>query len=112
MKCPKCGAELSEDTKFCSYCGEKIEPQPENVPKQNIDNNLDKGVKTAKAVKTLKPNTTGDKKSIADSIKEKGIAYWNSLSIFGKVVTIAIAVFAILCFVGFLSGKTFAAYYR
>lgn len=108
MKCPKCGAELSEDTKFCSYCGEKIEPRPENVPKQNIDNNLDKGVKTAKAVKTLKPNTTGDKKSIADSIKEKGIAYWNSLSIFGKVVTIAIAVFAILCFVGFLSGKTFA----
>ena len=25
MKCSKCGAELSEDTKFCSYCGHKIE---------------------------------------------------------------------------------------
>lgn len=25
MKCFKCGAELSEDAKFCSYCGNKIE---------------------------------------------------------------------------------------
>ena len=25
MKCSKCGAELSDDTKFCSYCGNKIE---------------------------------------------------------------------------------------
>lgn len=24
MKCSKCGAELSEDTKFCSYCGNKV----------------------------------------------------------------------------------------
>lgn len=108
MKCPKCSAELSENTNFCSYCGEKIEPQLKNVPKQNIDNNLGKDVKIAKADKTLNLNTTGDKKSIADSIKEKGIAYWNSLSIFGKIVMIAIAVFAILCLVGFLSGKIFA----
>ena len=25
MKCSKCGAELSDDTRFCSYCGEKVE---------------------------------------------------------------------------------------
>lgn len=25
IKCSKCGAELSDDTKFCSYCGNKIE---------------------------------------------------------------------------------------
>lgn len=24
IKCSKCGAELSDDTKFCSYCGNKI----------------------------------------------------------------------------------------
>lgn len=40
IKCSKCGAELSDDTKFCSYCGNKIEvttPPPiieenENTP--------------------------------------------------------------------------------
>ena len=25
MKCSKCGAELSENTKFCSYCGQKVD---------------------------------------------------------------------------------------
>ena len=28
MKCFNCGAELSDDTKFCSYCGEKMPEQP------------------------------------------------------------------------------------
>ena len=27
MKCLKCGAELTEDTKFCSYCGAKVETE-------------------------------------------------------------------------------------
>lgn len=31
MKCSKCGAELSEDTKFCSYCGHKIDATPPAV---------------------------------------------------------------------------------
>lgn len=30
MKCLKCGAELSENDKFCSHCGEKIV-----IPKTN-----------------------------------------------------------------------------
>ena len=32
MKCTNCGAELTEDTKFCSYCGTRITP-PE-LPKE------------------------------------------------------------------------------
>ena len=24
IKCSRCGAELSDDTKFCSYCGNRI----------------------------------------------------------------------------------------
>lgn len=108
MKCPKCGAELSEDTKFCSYCGEKIEQQTVNQAQSTESGGLDKGAKTGKTVKTLKPGASSGKKSIADSLKEKGIEYWNSLSVFGKIVTVAIAVFAVMCLVGFLSGKTFA----
>ena len=38
MRCSKCGAELSEDTKFCSYCGNKVEmpPKQENVSEEDI----------------------------------------------------------------------------
>ena len=24
MKCKKCGQEISNDSKFCNYCGEKV----------------------------------------------------------------------------------------
>ena len=32
MKCSKCGAELTDDTKFCSYCGAKVEENTEMPP--------------------------------------------------------------------------------
>ena len=32
MKCLKCGAELTDDTKFCSYCGAKVEEDTEMPP--------------------------------------------------------------------------------
>ncbi|MFV0249870.1 MAG: zinc ribbon domain-containing protein [Bacilli bacterium] len=109
MKCPKCGAELTEDTKFCSFCGEKIKHHSNEVHEQNISNNsIGKGSKTSKDVKISKSNTQSEKKSIADNLKEKGIEYWNCLSIFGKVVAVSITVFAILALAGFLSGKTIA----
>ena len=34
MKCFNCGAELTDDTKFCSYCGVKI---TEQSPKKEDD---------------------------------------------------------------------------
>ena len=109
MKCPKCGAELTEDTKFCSFCGEKIEHHSDDVHQQNISNNsFGKDSKTSEDMKTLKSNTQSEKKSLADNLKEKAIEYWNCLSIFGKIVAVSITVFAILALVGFLSGKTSA----
>ena len=26
MKCPKCGKEIANDSQFCEYCGNKINP--------------------------------------------------------------------------------------
>lgn len=109
MNCPKCGAELSEDTKFCSYCGEKIEYQPENLQEHSVsNNNFGKGVKPGKSMKMPKPDTNSSKKSIDDTLKEKGIEYWNSLSIFGKIVAVSIIAFVLLSLVGLLVGKAIA----
>ena len=48
MKCSKCGAELTDDTKFCSYCGAKVEENTEMPPipqteEKNSDTNEDIG---------------------------------------------------------------------
>lgn len=40
MKCPHCGAELTVDTKFCSYCGEPIETEtPESTEENKASHN-------------------------------------------------------------------------
>lgn len=104
MKCSNCGSELSDDTKFCSYCGIKIEKTVSISSMENIAtfegiNNESKRTNTEKSKV---------KKSVADKIKEKGVGAWNKLSTYGKITIIVITVFAFLCFVAFLFGKTFA----
>lgn len=40
MKCPHCGAELTVDTNFCSYCGEPIKTEtPESTEKYKASHN-------------------------------------------------------------------------
>ncbi|HKL72865.1 MAG TPA: zinc ribbon domain-containing protein [Candidatus Onthovivens sp.] len=41
MYCKKCGAEISEDTKFCPGCGTNLKAAPEKVvePKKNNEEN-------------------------------------------------------------------------
>lgn len=114
MKCSKCGAELSVDMKFCSYCGHKIEATtPPSVvdetaipPVPNEESEVppipdDEPVKeTSKA--------TDVPKSLADKMKEKASSKWSELSTYGKVATVSISAFALLFLVGLLSGKTAA----
>lgn len=54
MRCSKCGKELSEDTKFCSYCGEKV-VEPEHISEDIIHNDFKSNAK--------------NKESLADKIK-------------------------------------------
>ena len=105
MKCSKCGAELSADTKFCSYCGHKIEeattPPPiveeiEIPPIPNEESVMENSKKSDVP------------KSSADKIKDKASDKWSKLSTYGKITTVAFISFVLLCLVAFLFGKTAA----
>lgn len=104
MRCSKCGAELSEDTKFCSYCGNKVEmpPKQENVSEEDIPPiSLDEQVQDFQ-------NQKEPPKSLADRMREKASAKWGKLSTYGKIATVSIVVFALLFIVALLSEKTAA----
>lgn len=106
MKCSKCGAELSEDTKFCSYCGQKIEVTPPPVMEETEIPPIPH-VESVKEQKAGKAKADAPK-SFANKAKDKGIESWNKLSPYGKVTTVSIAVFVLLCLVALLAGKTAA----
>lgn len=102
MKCSKCGADLSDDTKFCSYCGQKIEVTPPSVVEETESPPIPH-VEKAQEGKSGKVKSDAPK-----SLADKGIEIWNKLSLYGKVTTVSIAVFVLLCLVALLAGKTAA----
>lgn len=103
MKCSKCGAELSDDTRFCSYCGEKVETDTfDSINK----NNREPIVEEVSNQTNFLPEK--EKKSIVDNIKAHGISFWNKLSFFEKLTTVTLTIFTLMCLVAFIAGKVFA----
>ena len=104
IKCPKCGAVLSDDSKFCSYCGAKIgETTPPPVEERPA-------VSEPSYSETVKSNFSRSAipQSLADRIKVKACNQWDRLSVYGKITTIATVIFALLFLTAFLLGKTAA----
>lgn len=104
IKCSKCGAELSDDTRFCSYCGNKIEA---TTPPPIVEDDETPDASQSEPANASTPRSDVPK-SLADKIKDKASDKWRKLNTYSKVTTVAIAVFVLLCLVAFLFGKTAA----
>lgn len=59
--------------------------------------------------KKMNDEKADDQNSLTDMVKPKSMDAWEKLSTYGKITTITITVFAVLCIIAFLLGKTFAA---
>ncbi len=105
IRCSKCGAELSDGTRFCSYCGNKIDitfpPPVEEEP-------ITFGTPQTEPEKSNEKKPEAPK-SLADNIKDKTSDKWRKLSAYGKITTVAMSAFVLLCIVALLFGKTAAA---
>ena len=104
INCSKCGAELSDDTRFCSYCGNKIEA---TTPPPIVEDDENPDAAQSEPANASTPKSDAPK-SLADKIKDKASDKWRKLNTYSKVTTVAIAVFVLLCLVAFLFGKTAA----
>lgn len=113
MKCYNCGAELSDDTKFCSYCGVKIPDQtteePVVTPVEETDQEeVNAEYETPKEAHTSNNKKDTSKPSAGDKVKSKFREFWNKLSLFGKVATVSIVASVLLGLIAFLAGRIFA----
>lgn len=108
MKCLKCGAELTEDTKFCSYCGAKVEAEMPPIPETEEQHNDTTEETGFDNTYYDEPVSSQKSESNTNKVKSKFFEMWNKLSKFGKVTTIGIAVFVILALIAFLAGRIVA----
>ena len=108
MKCFKCGAELTDDTKFCSYCGAKIEEINESVDLDDSKEYEEEVEVEKEEFKTYTSSFEPTKPTVTDKIKGKFLDFWSGLSTFGKVTTAGLVLFALLGVIAFLAGRIFA----
>lgn len=111
MKCSKCGAELSEDIKFCSYCGQKVEKDKTlDDSNASVTENYTETLRVTYEP-TTEQYTSISKKENNTRIKkdtEKNNKFWESLNLIEKIATLSLTLFAVMCLIAFSVGKPVA----
>lgn len=108
MKCSKCGADLSEDAKFCSYCGNRIEASPEPPEEEKAaDSTISYGYGYAPSDEPAQKTQWEAQASKLQvrKTKERPSNQKSKLSTYGKIVAATIAAFVFLSLVALLAGK-------
>ncbi|MGN1114462.1 MAG: NINE protein [Oscillospiraceae bacterium] len=87
MKCPKCGGETPQNSKFCSYCGSEL-PQPQKVENHSTVNNITYNINYADDLHYVDSNAKKNKNSntviVTGRQKNKWISFFLCLfTIFG-----------------------------
>ncbi len=110
MKCLNCGADLSDDTKFCSYCGAKMENVVNASMPPKTETNIGDMAQDEPSG-NYSQNSSTAKSSHGEKLKEKLHSSWKSLDLFCKVATISIVVGALLLIVSICVQKGFAIFF-
>ena len=116
MFCKNCGNEIDNDSKFCSYCGSKVEiiesenskanDQEKNESIKDLANQLDTYAESSK--KEIKLNNNIDSRQKQTNVNKVTYSNQNqnndnnSKSKIKKIVLIAVAVFLVFAFIGYL----------
>lgn len=108
MRCNKCGAELSDDAKFCSYCGHKFEQEEPIVPPHPITNNDTQTEELYYSEEVSSSTSTKATNKFVEKAKGKFLVFWKGLDPFSKISSIIIAIAALLLLIAMVAGKAFA----
>ena len=123
MKCFKCGNELDPAAKFCSVCGAKIDeetpvseekPQTavEPVPKEPSAVTVDAEPVVEENQGIVPPSTQPSAGNpFISKMKAKFLTIWNGMDLFTKIISISIAVVALLLLIAVCMGKGAAIYF-
>lgn len=106
MKCPECGAEISEDAKFCSYCGYKIETTTPPIVSEIVSDSDDMQdeMQDQMVNSDLESMTSGNK------MKAKIRQFWNAQDLFCKIFIVSFSVVVLLMIIAIAARKGFAIF--
>jgi|GEM_PF-6568519 len=104
MKCFKCGADLSDNSKFCSFCGAKIESKVSDSS-QTADDSIANGVLTEAPDEESYQSASAQQNTSGGKRKSKLQSFWSGLDLFSKVSVVSIVIIAILLIIAISTGK-------